>query len=527
MVVAASRTYYTRLPEIPAFIHVEKCWPEVDKLSPCEAACPLHQDVPNYTMAIAQGDPKKALAIIRETNPLPSVCGRVCHHPCEIECNRKVVDSPIAIQALKRFAADQGQGELPEPAPRTKAARVAVIGAGPAGLTAGHDLVKMGYGVSIFEAGQVPGGMLASAVPDFILSPEALAADIAYIKALGVRIHTNVRIGRDISLDALPRHGFSAVLLAIGAQQSARLNIPGSDLAGITTALPFLGAAKRRELTSLKGRVWVIGGGAVAMDCARTALRLGASEVHVACLESRPDMPAFDWEITEAEREGAQMHPALAPQEFTTRNGRRVSGISFRRVASTSTDAEGRISWTLVEGRGSELSVDADAVIVAIGQMTDTTGFSGGPLNITPRGTVVVNEATGETNVRGIFAAGDITTGRGTVTEAMAAGRRAARSIDQFLSGEPIVAAKDTRGVITIRPEQVPPYLTRRQQWEVPKLSARQALTTFKEVSLGYVPWQAIEEARRCLNCRMCANCIFERGHLCFDTADRLLKVGE
>jgi len=495
----------------------------VDKYSPCEAACPLRQDVPNYVMAVAQGDAKKALAIVRETNPLPSICGRVCHHPCETECNRKVVDSPVAIQALKRFAADWGNGRKPRPVRRRKAVRVAIIGAGPAGLTAAHDLVRKGYGVAVFDAAPVPGGILTSAIPDFILSLEAIQADIDYIKALGVQIHSNVRIGRDVSLDALTRQGFGAVLIAIGAQKSAELNIPGADLSGITSALQFLGEAKRRELVSLKGKVWVIGGGAVAMDCARTALRLGADEVHAACLESRSDMPAYDWEIEEAEREGVRVHPSLAPQQFTSKSGNRVGGIDFKRVTSTSLDSEGRMSWTLMEGPGSDYSVDADIVIVAIGQATDTTGFSGGALDISQRGAVVINEATGETSNPAVFAAGDVTTLRGTVTEAMVAGRRAATSIDQFLSGRPIMAAKEPREIITVEPEQVPVYLPRRDQWEVPRLTDKQAVTTFKEVNLGYTFWQAVEEAQRCLNCRMCANCVFERGQLCFETAGRLL----
>jgi formate dehydrogenase beta subunit len=521
--VLATQTYYSRRPETPAFIHAEKCWPEVGKYSPCEAACPLHQDVPNYVMAIAQGDVNKALAIIRETNPLPSICGRVCHHPCETECNRKVVDSPIAIQALKRFAADSANNRKPRPAKRKKAEKVAVIGGGPAGLTAAHDLVKMGYGAVIFDAAPMPGGILTSAIPDFILSLDAVQADIDYIKALGVKIHSNVRIGRDIGFDALGHQGFAAILIAIGAQRSAMLNIRGSKLSGITPALEFLGAAKRRELVALSGKVWVIGGGAVAMDCARTALRLGASEVHAGCLESRADMPAYDWEIEEAEREGVNIHPSLAPQRFTSKGGSWVSGIDFKRVASTSLDSEGRISWTLVEGTGSELSVECDNVIVAIGQATDMTGFTGGPINISRGGAVVVNAATGETSTPGVFAAGDVTTVRGTVSESMAAGRRAARSIDQYLSGRPIVAAKEDLDVITIRPEQVPSYLARREQWAVPKLTAKQAITTYKEVNLGYTFWQAVEEAQRCLNCRMCANCVFERGQLCFETAERLL----
>ena len=525
MAVLTLGTYYSLdyRREIPAFIHVERCWPEVDKYSPCEAACPLHMDIPNYIMAIAQGDIKKALSIIRESNPLPSICGRVCHHPCEEECNREVVDGSVAIEWLKQYAADWGNGKKPRPVRQKKEARVAIVGSGPAGLTAAYDLVRKGYGVAVFEAASVPGGILSSAIPDFILSAEAVQADIDYIKNLGVRIHTNVHIGRDVSLAALSRQGFKAMLIAIGAQKSAELRIPGSDLPGIYSALPFLKEAKVGRAESFRGKVWVIGGGAVAMDAARTAMRLGAEEAHVACLESRADMPAFEWEIEAAEREGIRLHPSLAPQEFVSRSGSRVTGINFKRVTSTYLDSEGRIHWTLMEGAGSDYVVDADAVIVAIGQTTDIASLSDDSLNISSGGTIVVNEATGETNVPGIFAAGDIAgTGR-TVSDSMVAGRRAALSIDQYLGGRPIIPVKESRETIIIKPEQVPVYLTRRDRWEMPRLLPKQATKTFKEVNLGYSYWQAVEEARRCLNCRMCANCVFERGQLCFETASRLL----
>ena len=525
MSVLTEETYYSLayLRKTPAYIHVEKCWPDVEKLSPCEEACPLHMDVPNYVMAIAQGSIEKALSIIRESNPLPSICGRVCHHPCETDCNRKVVDSAVAIAWLKQFAADWGNSKKPRPAKRRKAERVAIVGSGPAGLTAASDLVKKGYGVAIFEAADKPGGILSSAIPDFILAPEAVQSDIDYIKNLGVQIHTGIKVGKDVSLDALKRQGFKAILIAIGAQNSAGLRIPGSNLTGIHHALPYLKEAKLGNPPLLKGTVWVIGGGAVAMDVGRTALRHGAEEVHVACLESRADMPAFDWEIEAAEREGVRMHPSLAPQEFTSKGGTSVSGISFKRVTSTWLDSEGGVHWTLMEGPGSDYAADADAVVVAIGQTTDVGSLSDESLDVSNRGTIVVNEASGETNVPGIFAAGDVAgTGR-TVTDSMVAGRRAATSINQYLSAKPIIPAKDSRGVITIEPEQVPVYLIRRDRWEMPKLSPKQALKTSKEVNLGYAYWQAVEEAKRCLNCRMCANCVFERGQLCLETASRLL----
>lgn len=509
--------------EVPAYLHVERCWPEIDKYSPCEEACPLHMDVPNYVIAISQGNISQALSIIRETNPLPSVCGRVCHHPCEEECNRKVIDSPVAIEWLKRYAADWGNKEKPTPLPRTRGEEIAIVGSGPAGLTAAHDLVNKGYGVTIFEASALPGGILSSAVPDFILPPEAVQADIDYIRGLGVKIHTNVRIGKDLSLAGLWERGFKAILIAIGLQKGAQLKIPGSGLPGIFSALSLLKEVKAGNLPSLEGKVWVIGGGAVAMDAARTALRLKADEVHIACLESSKDMPAFNWEIESAEKEGVRVHTSLAPQEFITKDGSKVGGINFKRVTATYLDAEGRIHWTLMEGPGSDYAVDADAVIIAIGQTPDMSGLQDESLNLNRAGGIIINKGTQQTNVPGIFAAGDIAASGGTVTDSMAAGRRAATSIDQYLRRIPVVETRESRQVLTIEPEQIPQFLIREDRWEMPKLSPKEARRTFREIDLGYTEWQAIEEAKRCLNCRMCANCIFDRGRMCFTQSRRLL----
>ncbi len=518
MVVSSATTRV----EMPAYIHHERCWPEVNRLSPCELACPLHMDVPDYVVAIAKGNPAQALAIIRDTNPLPSVCGRVCHHPCEDECNRKVIDTPIAIEWLKRYAADNGNTQKPTQVPRTKVDRVAIVGSGPAGLTAAYDLVRKGYGVTVFEAAPVAGGILSSAIPSFILEPEAVQADIDYIRALGVRIHTNVRVGKDLGLASLSQQGYKAILVATGLQKSAELKIPGFNLPGVLTAMPFLKAVKVGEAPRLSGKVWVIGGGGVALDVARTAVRLGAFEVHLACLESRENMPGFKWEIEAAEKEGVRMHPALSPQQFVEKDGK-LSGIAFKRVTSTYFDNEGRLRWTLMEGAGSDYAVEADMVIVAIGQAPDMADMMSEGLDMSKTGGILANKGTLETNIPGIFAAGDISgTGR-TVTEAMAAGRRAATSIDQYLSRAPITEVRENREAILIKQEQVPAFFLQKERPEMPRISAKESVKTFHEADLGYRDWQAVEEARRCLNCRMCANCIFERGQLCFETASRLL----
>jgi NADPH-dependent glutamate synthase beta subunit-like oxidoreductase len=517
-------TYYTspRSSKIPALIHVEKCWPEVNRYAPCEAACPLHMDVPNYVMAIAQRKFDKALEIMRESNPLVSICGRVCHHPCETECNRTVVDNAIAIEWLKRYAADWGKASKPNPVQKTKKDKIAIVGAGPAGLTAAHDLVKKGYVMSIYDAAPKAGGILTSAIPEFILPRAAVESDIAYIQALGVRIHSNIRIGKDISLDELRNKGYRAILIAIGAQQSGKLGFPGSDLGGVDYALPFLESVKNGNVTRINGAVWVIGGGAVAMDVARSAVRLGAKEVHVACLENRDDMPAFKWEITAAEREGVHLHSSLASQEFVSQNGRKVNGIRFQRVNSTSRDIDGGFHWTLQTGLGSDFAVMADHVIIAIGQRPDV-GFLKNESLGTKAGRLSINQSTGQTIIPGLFAAGDVSAIGGTVTEAIAAGRRAARSIEQYLNGQTIIANDEKKEIVTIKAEDVPAFFPRKSRWDMPHLQPKEAVRTYHEVDLGYTKWQAVEEAKRCLNCRMCAECIFKRGQLCFDTANRLL----
>jgi len=502
-------------------LHGEKCWPVIEKSSPCEAVCPLRTDVPSYVMAIAQGKFDEALAVIRDTNPFPSVCGRVCHHPCEEVCNRGLVDRPIAIQWLKRMVADMGLQQKPTRVPRTHEERVAIIGSGPAGLTAAYDLVRKGYGVVVYEALPVAGGMLTAGIPEFILPRDVAMAEIDYIRGMGVDIRTDTALGVDFTMDDLWAKGFKAVLLAIGNQKAAVLKIPGSDLEGVMTALPLLKKVRLGERVKLKGKVVIIGGGNVAMDVARSALRLGAAEVHVACLEARKDMPAFSWEMEATEREKVKLHPSLAPQAFRSKDGKRVSGLDFKRVVSTRMDAEGRMSWTLMEGPGSDFSMDADTVIVAIGQLPDVP--LQGQITQTARQAVAVNTHNLATNVQGVFAAGDAVSVGGTVTEAIAAGHRAARAIEHYLRGEELPADAPEKEVLQLNPETVPRFFIKKERWHMPDICVEDAVRTFKEVHLGYPTWEGVEEAKRCLNCRSCVNCVFERGQLCMETAQRLL----
>ncbi len=493
----------------------ERCLSWIVETAPCQAACPAGVDVEGYNVAIAEGDFKKAIEIIREKIPFPATVGRICHHPCEQNCKRGKVDDPIAIGALKRFAADYERKEgieRPTPAERTKEEKVAIIGSGPAGLTAAYDLVRKGYGVTVYEALPVAGGMLTAGIPEFKLSPEIVDDEINYIKDVGVDIKTNTSLGKDITLDDLSKEGYKAIFLAIGAQRGLTLPLPGSDLEGIVSALPFLREIKLGKEIKLPGRVVVIGGGDVAIDVARTAFRLGAEQVDLACLESRPDMPALVWEIKKAEEEGVSIHPGMAPQRFRGSNGK-VATVEFKRVvASTSIDSEGRLSWTLMEGPGSDMVLDADAVIVAIGQAVDLSTLGDGRFAASRRGTFEVDDDTLATNVPGIFAGGDAVSGPASMVEAIAAGHRAAESIDRYLRGvdlkEGRVMEREPITGVDVLPSNIRP----KERQVMPMVPPARRVSDFKEVELGFAEEMAIKEASRCLKCKACNLCIEDFG---------------
>jgi len=494
-----------------AYIDKKECLSWCVDVAPCEAACPLGIDIEGYLAAISHGDFEQAISIVREKCPLPNVCGRVCHHPCEAECKRGKIDQPLAIMSLKRFAADTEYDKTREEAKEPGEKTVAIIGSGPAGLTAAYDLVKQGHGVTIYEALPVAGGMLAVGIAEFILPHKILQADIDYIKALGVEIKTSTQVGRDLSLSDIWNQGFRVILIATGAQQSAQLPIPGVELDGVMYALPLLREIKLGQKPPLLGKVVVIGGGNVAIDAARTALRLGAAEVHMFCLESREGMPAFEWEVESAEAEGVIIHPSQAPQRLRSTDGKKVSHVDFSAVALFERESSGRIRWTLAEGVDSGSSVETDRVIIAIGQAVDLSAMGDFGLNLSPRKAIVVDEDAMATNVPGIFAAGDVVDVAGTVTGAMAAGRRAAVAIDNYLEG------KELRGGLppTTRPQTtgatiIPRGVPFEEHQKMPELPPEVRAKNFEEVELGFTPEQAVQEAKRCLACRTCHQCIRE-----------------
>jgi anaerobic selenocysteine-containing dehydrogenase/thioredoxin reductase len=477
----------------------------INRTAPCSEVCPIGMDVPGYVVATSQQKFEEALEIIRDTNPFPHVCGRICHHPCETECIRSLIDEPIAIESIKRLVADHAlhRVEKPGPVKKTKKEVVAIVGSGPAGLTAAHDLVKAGYGVTVYEAAPVAGGMPAAVIPEFKLPCAMVQTDIDYIKALGVDIKTNTLVGENLTIDSLLQR-YDAVLIAIGSWEPFTLTIPGSDLGGFYQALHLMKDVKQGKEIRLHGKVVVIGGGNTAMDSARTALRLGAHDVHLTCIENRQDIPAHQWEIENAEREGVTINPGLAPQQFRGNASGHVVGIDFKRVASSHVDAKGNLRWTLQEGASSKCSMDADAVIIAIGQAPSISslGWSSIP-RVSPRGALTVDSETLATDIPGLFAAGDVVVGAGTVVESIAAGRKAASSIITYLSRtEPKKKQPPiSEGLKRAREMAKADFSAQRARQAMPTVPPEEAVGSFKEVERGYRKQTGIEEARRCLNC--------------------------
>jgi len=398
-------------------------------LVPCRSTCPAEIDVPRYLRFIRGREYWAAAAVVREKVPLPLVLGFVCEHPCEMVCRRRPVNEPLAIRYLKRFAAQHDTEEWKAAAvpaePTGK--RVAVVGSGPAGLTAAYFLRLKGHGVTIFEAMKEPGGLLRYGIPSYRLPRWALERDLGEIYRVGVEIQTQAMVE---STDQLLAKRYDAVLVAVGAQKGVRLSLPGADGEGVMIGLDFLKKVNAGEKIVLGGRVLVLGGGNVAFDCARTARRLGAGEVYLACLEDRESMPASEEEIQEGEEEGVVVLPARTATRVVRERGR-VMGVELLKVENFAFAEDGSVELETVEG--SEEVLEAENVIFAVGQAVELPhGFT---LSCTERGFIEVDPYSLATSQEGVFAAGDAVTGTSSVVKAAASGRRAARAIDMYLEG--------------------------------------------------------------------------------------------
>jgi heterodisulfide reductase subunit A-like polyferredoxin len=487
---------------IPGAFAIEK----LDR-APCTMACPAHLNVQGYVQMVKQGKYREAIEIIMKNLPFPGVLGRVCPHPCENSCRRLEIDEAIAIRELKRVAADHVSLDdiaVPEITPRKE--KVAIIGSGPAGLTAAYFLAMDGYHVSVYEAMPEAGGMMRYGIPEHRLPRSVLDAEIENLKRYGIEIHTKTVIGKDITIEELQEHGAGAVFLAAGAWKGLRLGIPGEDGSeGVSDVTAFLREVHLGNRKSLKGKIVVIGGGHSALDGARVALRLGASEAHIIYRRSRVEMPSEAEEVEETEKEGVKIHFLVAPKRITGENGN-VTGIECIRTRLTEPDTTGRRKPIPVEG--SEFFIEADHIIPAIGQEPDLD-FLGEETNlqVSKWNLVEVNSETLQTNKPGIFAGGDVITGPATVIEAVEAGKRAAKYMAKYMRGEELPTEWHEEPPMKDNWVEVPHDEPAKERLKAPTLTLEKRLLGFEEVNLLADEDAALKEAGRCLNCGGCCEC--------------------
>ena len=534
-------------------------------LAACQSACPLATDTKGYVRAIREGDYEKAYLVARQTNPLVSVCSRVCTAPCEKSCRKGGEGSPVDIRALKRFASDQCGVSSPQSvakrleelsqrdgwigdrtgnhiltmaglrktreaaaASQKPSPRVAIVGSGPTGLSAAHDLALLGYRVTIFEAAPLPGGMLRTGIPSFRLPKEILRQEIDAILELGVELKLNSPIGTDLSLNDLRTHGYEAVFITIGLQNPLRiLDMEGTELKGIYSGVDYV---RDYEKIQLGKTCLVIGGGGVAIDCAQHAVRQGAEKVMIACLESWETMPASLSEKEDAQEEGITFHPSLGPRRFVGYEGR-VARVEFLKVSSVF-DAEGRFSPAFVPD--STTTIEVDSVIMAVGQASTAPSLSGlDGLEMTPNGLIHAAEDM-STNLPGVFAGGDVRW-RFTrnATDAIADGQKAARAIHGYLGGKTVRVTK--RGYMT--PVAADFENTRCETIaaeKIPKRAAGERIRSKEEITIGFGEAQARQQAARCRQCSI--QTVFDRSRClrcgtCVDTctngALRLVRLAD
>ena len=479
--------------------------------APCQMTCPAGLDIPTYVTLIGMGRDAEAIDVIREDCPFPWVCGLVCTRPCELMCVRARIDTPISIKFLKGFAAERAmsEGSYRNPSKQPdKGKKVCVIGAGPGGMSAAYYLALKGYRVRVIEQHAVAGGMLLLGIPRYRLPREIIDREVAKLEELGVEFRFNTRFGTDLTLDSLRAEGFEAFFIAIGAHASFELGIPGeADCPQVIEAIDFLRKVALGDRRIPGNNVVVVGGGNVAIDAARTCLRLGCRKVTIAYRRTRAEMPADREEVEQAEEEGVAFDFLTVPIAVETSQDC-LSGLQCLRAKLVSRKGQDRLFPTPIEG--SDFLMEADAIVCAIGQKVDQSCMETvTDLDWTRRSTIHAHMATGETAIEGIFSAGDCVTGPATVIEAIGGGKRVADAIDRYLSGMPqpkVPPVPVRRGRIDWLEVPASTKMTIKRP-EMPLLNIDRRRTTFQQVELGYPENAVREEARRCLRCDICLRC--------------------
>ena len=488
------------MPRRPAWLGHREVAPA--PVAPCQAACPAGTDAARYVGLLAEGRNDEAYAVAAEVNPFPAVCGWICTAPCESACRRGVLDEPIAIRTLKRFAVEHGRLPAIEKPASMREGRVGIVGGGPAGMSAAYYLARLGYRVTVFEAMPVPGGMMAIGIPEYRLPRAALRAEIQRILDLGVELRLGSVMGRDFTLADLEAQGFKAIFLATGASRSRRLGVPGDDLPGVVPATVFLKETNIGEPPALSGAVVVVGGGSTAMDAARSALRSGAASVTVVYRRRREDMPAQHEEVEAAEREGVRFMFESAPDRVVGEAA--VTGLAVRR------QAHGDAGAAAADGSSDAPAdvVPAATILVAIGEEPDPSILpEGAGIEVTATAAIATDPGTLATGRAGVFAGGDVVSGPKTIIDAVAAGRRAAGSIHGYLAGvadgeAAVMAAVRYR---TATPDVLPLDLAVRPRARAPLPMFEPG--SFAATQQGFEPDMAQAEAARCFRCDAVHRC--------------------
>jgi NADH-quinone oxidoreductase subunit F len=467
--------------------------------APCASACPANVDIPGFVSLVAEKRCAEALQLHRERNPFAAICSRVCFHTCEDKCRRTTLDAPVSIRGIKRFMVDQEiviqLPEIRENAVNAKK-KIAIVGAGPAGLSCAYFLARLGYQPKVFEGEQRPGGMLVQSIPAYRLPRELVAREVRMIEQMGVDIQTGVWVGKDITLKKLRAEGYDAAFMGVGAPQGVSLGMPGEDAEGITDALHFLRTYNTRGSVPVGKNVVVIGGGNSAIDAARTALRLGAENVTVVYRRSREAMPAYEEEIEEAENEGVELKLLTAPTEILV-EGRHVAGIKCMPMRLGEFDRSGR---RRPEESGETFVIKADHILVAIGQTLDLKKYCGEiSLETRNQGFININPVTGQTSEKWIFAGGDVVSGPSSVVEAVAAGERAAVGIDQYLTGANHAFWREDKQIDTAFDPDAEPFEAPREKLN--QIPVERRKFNFNEVEMPWSENVAIRQAKRCLRC--------------------------